>query len=301
MPEPQTAEPAALPGWADDDHAAALIVYRRSWHTLGEGWPDPSGSCGDARSFFAARFEAVVAPCHFTGYYEPELKGRSTPDARYRHPLYGVPDGLSGSSRWFSRSEIVAGGLLAGKELVWLDSAIEAFLAQVQGSVRVRIEDGRLLRLGFAGRNGHEYRSIGQELIRRGDIAAEDISAEAIRAWCSAHPGRVAELLAHNPSFVFFRRLDLPEGSGPIGSAGVPLTALRSLAVDPAHVAIGAPVWVECGSTQALFIAQDTGSAIRGAARADIFCGSGDLAGQMGSALNRSGRMHVLVPRGGQR
>jgi membrane-bound lytic murein transglycosylase A len=151
--------------------------------------------------------------------------------------------------------------------------------------------------LGFAARNGHTYRSIGQELVRRGDIPADAISADAIRAWCAAHPEDVAELLAHNPSFVFFRLLDLPEDSGPIGASGVPLTTFRSLAVDPECVAPGVPIWVECGSIQALFVAQDVGSAIRGPARADIFCGSGDVAGQMASALNTQGRLHILTPR----
>jgi membrane-bound lytic murein transglycosylase A len=301
MPEAWRAEPAALPGWADDDHSAALAAYRRSFHRLGRGWPEAPAPLADARDFFASQFEAVASPCHFTGYYEPELNGRSSPDARYRHALYGVPAEFPITGRWFSRSEIVAGDLLAGRELVWLDSAIEAFLAQVQGSVRIRLEDGRLLRLGFVAKNGHDYRSIGQELIRRGDIAAEAMSAEAIRIWCASHPDRVADLLAHNPSFVFFRQLDLPEHVGPLGSAGVPLTALRSLAVDPEYIATGAPIWVECGSVQALFVAQDTGSAIRGPARADIFCGSGPQAGQIASAMNLHGRMHVLMPRGGQR
>ncbi len=295
------AEPSALPGWADDDHSAALSAYRLSYHKLGPGWPPAPGRTADARAFFEEWFGAVTVPvaCHFTGYYEPELTGRSAPDASYCHALYAMPADLPLSGAWHTRREIAAGNLLEGKELVWLDSAIEAFLAQVQGSVRVRLEDGRVLRLGFAGKNGHDYRSIGQELIRRGEIPVDAISADAIRAWCSAHPDEVAGLLEHNPSFVFFRPLDLPRDSGPIGSAGVPLTPLRSLAVDADHIAPGTPVWVEYGSVQALFIAQDTGSAIRGLARADIFCGSGSAAGRMASALNLYGRISILMPRGG--
>lgn len=298
MPPPCEAH-LALPGWLDDDHSAALAVYRRTRHLLGPDWPDAPDPSSDARGFFEAQFMAAAAalPCHFTGYYEPELTGRTHSDARHRHALYAMPEELAVSGPWFTRREIVEGNLLAGRELVWLDSAIEAFIAQVQGSVRVRLEDGRLLRLGFAGKNGHDYRSIGQELIRRGEVPAKTMSADAIRAWCAAHPDSVADLLAHNPSFVFFRPLDLPVELGPLGASGVSLSPLRSLAVDPEHIPLGAPVLVECGSIQALFIAQDTGSAIRGPARADIFCGSGDAAGQMASALNAQGRIHVLMPR----
>ncbi len=300
MPDPREVL-LALPGWLDDDHSAALAVYRRTRQLLGPQWPDAPDSSVDARGFFEARFMAAAAavPCHFTGYYEPELTGRTRPDTLYRHALYAMPDDLPVPGPWFTRREIVEGDLLAGKELVWLDSAIEAFLAQVQGSVRVRLENGRLLRLGFAGKNGHDYRSIGQELIRRGEVPAKKMSADLIRAWCAAHPDSVAELLAHNPSFVFFRPLALPAELGPLGSSGVSLGPLRSLAVDPEYITIGAPVWVDCGSIQTLFIAQDTGTAICGPARADIFCGSGDAAGRMAPAFNATGRFHVLMPRRG--
>jgi membrane-bound lytic murein transglycosylase A len=178
MPDPWEAPPA-LPGWREDDHAAALAAYRRTLHLLGPDWPDPPRPSADARGFFEAEFVVAAdpAPCHFTGYYEPELTGRTRPDARYRHPLHAMPDDLPARGPWYTRRQIVEGDLLAGRELVWLESAIEAFLAQVQGSVRVRLEDGRLLRLGYAGKNGHAYRSIGLELVRRGEIPADAISA----------------------------------------------------------------------------------------------------------------------------
>ncbi|MGL4281354.1 MAG: MltA domain-containing protein [Albidovulum sp.] len=283
--------PARLPGWAADDHGAAFAAWQRT--------AIAPGPCDDPRLFFETCFTVASQPCHFTGYYEPELEGRLSADARFCHPLHAAPAGLGAGKVWHSRREIMAGGLLDGLELVWLDSAIEAFLAQVQGSVRVRLEDGSVLRLGFAGKNGHDYRSIGKALIRRGAIAADAISADAIRDWCAAHPGEVAELLAHNPSYVFFRALDLAPDLGPIGSSGVPLTAMRSLAADPAHVPPGSPIWVECGSIQALFVAQDTGSAIRGPDRADLFCGSGAAAGRIASALNTQGTMRVFLPHGG--
>ena len=281
--------PAGIPGWAAEDHAAAYAV----WHlTAPDTAPVP-----DARRFFETAFDAEPRPCHCTGYYEPELSGHLTPDARFRHPLYALPPDLPPDRPWFSRAEIAEGDLLAGRELVWLDSAIEGFLAQVQGSVRVRVDNGTVLRFGYAGKNGHPYRSIGQELIRRGEVDQNAMSAEAIRDWCAAHPNRVADLLATNPSFVFFRPLDLPETLGPIGASGVPLTPLRSLAADPDHIAPGTPVWVECGSQQALFIAQDTGSAIKGPGRIDLFCGSGAAAGRMASGLNAQGTIHVLHPK----
>ena len=139
--------------------------------------------------------------------------------------------------------------------------------------------------------------SVGQELIQRGEVGQNAMSADAIRDWCAAHPDQVPDLLATNPSFVFFRLLDLPETLGPIGASGVPLTPLRSLAADPDHIAPGTPVWVECGSQQALFIAQDTGSAIKGPGRIDLFCGSGAAAGRMASGLNAQGTIHVLRPK----
>lgn len=280
--------PAALPGWPADDHAAAFAAWRLTSREAPQ--------VRDARTFFETRFRAASRPCHFTGYYEPELSGRLVSDPQFCHALFAPPPDLAVGRPWYSRAEIVAGDLLSGQEIVWLDSAIEAFLAQVQGSARIRLPGGQVLRLGFAAKNGHPYRSIGQELIRRGEIAPDAISADAIRAWCARHPDAVPGLLVENPSFVFFRVLDLPADSGPIGASGAPLTALRSLAADASHVPPGAPVWVECGSIKALFVAQDIGSAIRGPSRADLFCGSGAAAGNLASGLNTRGTMHVFHP-----
>lgn len=282
-----------LAGWAADDHAAALAAYAVTVDLLGPDWPRPEG--GDARAFFERNFRLVLngtPPAVLTGYYEPEVAGAAAPAGVFRHPLYALPPDLPGPNR----AEIEAGNLLAGHELVWLDSPVEAFLAQVQGSVRVRVADGRVRRFGFAGKNGREYRSIGAELIRRGEVAAEEMSVGAIRDWCARHPGEVAELLRHNPSFVFFRALDLPEDSGPLGCMGRPVTAGRSLAVDPKHVPLGAPVWVEGDTSAALMIAQDTGSAIKGAQRGDLFCGSGAEAGERAGKMRFSGRLVTFLP-----
>lgn len=284
----------ALPGWAADDHAAAFSAYEVSVGSLPPEWPRPDGTA--PRTFFESRFTPVrigSGPALVTGYYEPEVTGAPECGDGFRHPLHALP--LGGCR--FSRAEIVAGDLLAGRELVWLDSAVEAFLAQVQGSVRVRLSDGTLLRFGFAGKNGHPYRSIGAELIRRGEVAAEGMSAAAIRDWCARHPGAVTDLLNHNPSYVFFRLLDLPAQTGPLGAMGLPLAPGRSVAVDPAHVPLGAPVWLEAGAMRVLAVAQDTGSAITGPGRADLFCGSGREAGEQAGAMRLSGRLVALFPR----
>lgn len=286
-----------LAGWAEDDHAAALAVYALTVDGTGPDWPRPKG--GEARAFFERHFHPVLIgtpPALLTGYYEPEVAGADVPGGIFQHPLYALPPDLPPDLPWLSRAEIEAGNLLAGHELVWLDSPVEASLAQVQGSVRVRLADGRVRRFGYAGKNGQEYRSIGAELVRRGEVAAEEMSAGAIRDWCARHPDRVADLLRHNPSFVFFRALDLPEDSGPLGCMGRPVTAGRSLAVDPDHIPLGAPVWVEGGGSAALMIAQDTGSAITGAQRGDLFCGSGAEAGERAGKMRISGRLVTFLP-----
>lgn len=291
-----------LSGWMADDHAAALaafLVTSDLWPAAGT-LPAPVAPT-DARAWFETHFIPVEVgreAAHFTGYYEPELSGSLAPSLRYPQPLYAPPPMFDPACPWASRSEIVAGDLLSGRELVWVESTIEAFLAQVQGSVRIRLDGGATLRLGYAGKNGHPYRSIGAELVRRGEVAPSDITPATIRAWCAANPDQVQTLLNHNPSFVFFQQMDLSETSGPLGAMGRPVTPLRSLAVDPAHIALGSPVWVECrGLPPRLMIAQDTGSAIRGARRGDIFFGSGPAAGAAAGAVNDAGRMLALVPR----
>lgn len=290
---------SSLPGWAEDNHAAALAAYSVTADLVGADWPAPAS--GDARAFFEACFTPVeigTPPGLLTGYYEPEIPGRTDRGEGFDHPLYAAPADLPADRPWFSREEIEAGDLLAGRELVWLADPVEAFLAQVQGSVRVRLADGSVRRFGFAAKNGHPYRSIGQELTRRGEGGPAGITADGIRASCRAHPDETPALLRHNPSFVFFRDLELPPDSGPIGTMGRPVTALRSLAVDPDHIPLGAPVWVEGGGIAALMVAQDTGSAIRGAQRGDIFCGTGAEAGLWAGDMRISGRLVTLLPSG---
>ncbi len=292
---------ADLAGWAGDDHAAAMAAYAASFAKLGPGWPLPQGR--DARRFFEDHFDPVRTVAEdglITGYYEPVLAGSPFRTAAFPAALYAMPPGLPPEGPWLTRAEIENGGHLANYALVWVADSVEAFMAQVQGSVRVRLPDGRVLRLGYAGRNGHPYRSIGAELVARGAIPVEQISAQVIRDWCKAHPDQVQDLLQTNPSFVFFRILDLPPGTGPVGALGIPVTSLRSIAVDPAHIPLGAPVWLETDGglgVRRLMVAQDTGSAIRGPQRADVFCGTGDAAGRMAGDLKVAGRLTTLMPR----
>lgn len=294
-----TLAPSGLAGWDADDHAAALSAYAATVDLLSADWARPAPS-ETPRHFFERAFVAkpLAQDALLTGYYEPELTGSTVRTAEFSHPLHAMPADLPADRPWFDRRQIEAGNLLAGQELVWLDSALEAFLAQVQGSVRVRLPDGRALRFGFAGKNGHPYSSIGKELIRRGALEESNASVAAIRDWAARHPEDLPELLRVNLSYVFFRPLNLSPESGPLGTLQRPVTALRSLAVDPDQVPLGAPVWVEWDGNARLMVAQDTGSAIKGPARGDVFFGTGAAAGEQAGALKARGRMTVLLPKG---
>jgi membrane-bound lytic murein transglycosylase A len=232
-----------------------------------------------------------------TGYFEPELPASPVWSPEFPVPLHGVPPALP-DGPWLTRAQIAATGALAGLELAWLADPLDAFLLQVQGSGRLRFADGRVLRLGYAGRNGHPYTSIGKLLVAEGQIAADQVSIPAIRAWAAANPDRVAGLLARNDSYVFFRLQDLAPDQGPIGTAGRPLTAMRSLAVDPALIPLGSVLWLKTdgpAALQCLVVAEDTGAAITGA-RADLFCGTGDAAGQLAGRLHAPATLTPLRP-----
>lgn len=302
---------ADLDGWAEDDHAAALQAFRTTCEALrGADWAplcafaqDAGRTDAAARQFFELFFRPVVIgtpPALFTGYYEPELRGSLTRSPRYAWPLYRKPPELAEGQLWHPRS-VIEGGILRGRglELVWLDDPVEAYFLQVQGSGRVLLPDGRVMRVAYAGKNGHPYRSIGQELIRRGATMA-DVSAQDIKAWVRANPAAGRDLLNMNPSFVFFRQLDdLPADRGPIGAMGRSITPLRSVAIDPEFTPLGAPVWIEKDGREPLrrlMIAQDTGGAIKGPQRADIFYGTGFDAGETAGRVKDGGRMIVLLP-----
>ena len=299
-----------LDGWTEDDHSAALSTFRNTCMDRKE--PDWRSLCSvaqdqkDAKAFFELFFRPILISdgqdALFTGYFEPELSGARYPSARYRYPVYSMPPEVANSNPWLTRREILGGDAMRGRglEIAWVDDPVELFFLQIQGSGRIKLEDGQTIRVGYAGANGHPYRSIGVELVQRGIYNAHQVSAQVIKSWVRRNPVAGTELLFHNPSYVFFRKLKrLAADKGPLGAMNRSVTTLRSIAVDPKFTPLGAPVWIEKDGRdplRRLMIAQDTGSAIKGAQRADVFFGTGDAAGAAAGKLRDPGRMMVLMP-----
>lgn len=261
-----------------------------------------------------------------TGYYQPVLKGSRNASARYPVPLYKVPADLitvnlsalfpelkykrvrgrvQGQSLvpYYTRAEIEQiQSPLAGNELLWVSDAVEAFFLQVQGSGIVELDNGERLPVGYADQNGHPYQSIGKLLVERGEMVASEASMQGIKTWGQQHPDQLRALLDANPSYVFFKLL--PAGlSGPLGALGVPLTAARSVAVDPFYIPLGAPVYLattypnSSEPLQQLMQAQDTGGAIKGGVRADVYWGEGEAAGKLAGAMRQQGQLWVWLPK----
>ncbi|MGH1369998.1 MAG: murein transglycosylase A [Maritimibacter sp.] len=302
---------SALEGWERDDHNAGLEAFLETcrllddarWRAicaLGESYDGP------AKTFFELFFRPVLiedgAPALFTGYFEPELYGSRTQTARFRYPLYAKPPELAKGTRFLTRKEIEVDGLLRGRglEIAWLEDPVELQFLHIQGSGRVRLTDGTSLRLGYSANNGHTFRSLGDELVRRGIYNKHQVSAEVIKNWVARNPIEGREVLNHNGSYVFFTVLDrLPADKGPVGAMNRSITAGRTLAVDPKYTPLGAPVWLEkqgASPFAKLMVAQDTGSRIKGAQRADVFYGTGDEAGRVAGRIKDGGRMVVLLP-----
>ena len=299
-----------LNGWAADDHRAALRAFletcpdmkERDWRAICAGAPN----FGDARLFFELLFRPVMMSdgrdALFTGYFEPEINGSRVQTHRFRYPVYRKPPELRDGTLWKSRREIETTGILRnrGLEIAWVDDVTALFFMQIQGSGRIRLQNGNYIRLGYRASNGFRYRSVGAELVRRGIYKPHQVSAKVIGNWVRRNGTAGEELLRHNPGYVFFRVIgNVPANKGPLGAMNRSLTTLRSAAVDPRFVKLGAPVWIEKRGEQRinrLFIAQDTGSAIKGAQRADIFFGTGEAAGQAAGRLRDPGRMIVLLP-----
>ena len=294
----------------------------------------PAGDPAAARAFFEKWFRpfAVDGPDGpeglFTGYFEIEIRGARAKNDRFTVPIYGLPDdyvvadlGAFGSTfdghrlvgrvengrfvPYHQRGAIDKGALHGrGLELMWIDDPVDVFMLHVQGSGRVILPDGEVVRVGFAGHNGHSYASIGRALINWGELQPNQASWQDIRRWIDQNPNKAAELFAHNPRFVFFRFLDnIPETAGPLGAQGVPLTPGRSLAVDHRFVPYGLPVWLDTvwpgGSDKPLrrlLVAQDTGGAIKGAVRGDFFWGYGAEALKMAGRMKSRGRYYLLLP-----
>jgi membrane-bound lytic murein transglycosylase A len=296
----------------------------------------PPGDRDAARRFFEARFRPWSARNHrnplglFTGYYEPLLHGSRRRHGPYTVPLYGRPPELVmvdlGRFRDDFKGKRIAGkveagalvpypdrkaideGALAGRklEIVWVDDPVEAFFLQVQGSGRVRLAEGGEMRIGYAAQNGHPYASIGKALIQRGALRADTVSMQTIRAWLREHPKQIDDVLEKDPSYVFFQEA---RGEGPMGAEGVPLTPGRSMAVDRKYMPLGVPLWLAGGmpapregerdrKIHRLLIAQDTGGAIRGPVRGDLFWGFGPEAESIAGRMKHRGKLWVLLPKG---
>lgn len=298
-----------LRNWPEDDHLAALTVFTNTCGDMrGRDW---SNLCAlaktnpDARSFFELFFVPVMiedgADALFTGYFEPELSGSRVETPRFRYPIYAVPPDLPSGAAWLTRRDIDEGALSdRGLELAWLSDPVDLFFLQIQGSGRIRLQDGTVMRVGYGNNNGHSYSSIGNEMVSRGIYQPHQVSADVIRSWVRRNPEDGQQLLWTNRSYVFFHEVsEVPATQGPLGAMNRSITRLRTVAIDPSIVPLGAPVWIEKdGETpmNRLMIAQDTGSAIKGAQRADIFFGTGAQAGRDAGRIRDGGRIVVLMP-----
>ncbi|MBV9861012.1 MAG: MltA domain-containing protein [Alphaproteobacteria bacterium] len=263
----------------------------------------PTGDDAAARRFFADAFVPTLAGSSgtdeglFTGYYEVQLTGSRRRESPYQTPIYRRP----ADPTRYSRGEIEAGALSGrGLELLWVDDPIDAFLLHVQGSGQVKLHSGGTVRIGYDGRNGRPFVPIGHLLVERGILPPEGLTMAGIRRWMVRHPAEAAVLRRENPSFIFFREVT---GSGPIGSENVVLTPERSLAVDRAFIPLGVPLWIDAEqryspeALRRLVIAQDTGGAIKGAVRGDLFWGAGETAALRAGATNARGHYYLLLPR----
>ena len=351
---------ADLAGWEDDHQSAAIVALRRScaplltradayavgqngiggtaaaWRTACEAVAGLAPDDDAARHVLEAHFVPLrvtnngEAEGLFTGYYEPELRGRRIREGKGDGavPLYTTPPDLvtvdlgafreslknqrtagrvvDGRLEPFPDRAAIEGGALAGRglEIAWVDDPIDAFFLHIQGSGRITLDDGSTMRVGYAGQNGHSYFAIGRELVASGELDSETVSLQTIRAWLRAHPARAPAVMATNRSYIFFRELD---EAGPVGAQGVVLTPQRSLAVDRRFLPLGAPVWLDASAPSAeaegadvvlrqLMVTQDTGGAIRGPVRGDVFWGHGREAEEVAGRMKHRGRYYLLLP-----
>lgn len=324
-----------IPGWTDDRQGEALGAFRRSCPKLVSGpdtkivtdggektvtaaeWKaicDATGGIKDsdtrgARRFFEQNFRPLVvqAPGRFTGYFEPELRGSRAPSRIFAVPVYRRPADL-GDGPYYTRAEIEQGALKGkGLEIAWVQDPVALFEVQVQGSGRIHLAEGGVLSIGFDGSNNHPYTAIGNVLADMGVMRRDEVNWPAIRDWLKRNPQKGREVMRKNERYVFFKDT---RSTAAAGSQGVPLTAQRSLAIDPRFTPYGTPIWIDTqrpvigkpGSLEIyrhLFIAQDSGSAIKGPARGDVFFGGGANAADWAGRMVGTGQAIVLVPNRG--
>lgn len=334
---------SALPDWEKDDLQPAWQAFLNSCAVLNKQslWQETCSMAvllqkptnTTLKNFFETYFipfqvinidnseEGLV-----TGYYEPLLKGSLKPSKRYRYPIYTAPAELLtidlGTTYpelkdlrlrgrldgrkvvpYYTRAEIMnKPAILNGNEFLWVEDEVELFFLHIQGSGRIIFDSGEVMKIGYADQNGHPYNSIGKVLVQRGELALEGASMQGIKQWGQKNPHKLTELLQKNPRYVFFRQLPA-DLSGPIGALGVPLTAGRSIAIDPLSMPQGAPVFLATTWPNSnkplnrLMVAQDVGSAIKGGIRADFFWGFGQEASNQAGKMKQSGKMWILMPR----
>jgi membrane-bound lytic murein transglycosylase A len=331
-----------VPGWQEDHQKEAISALLRScadllkkadfseWQTACEALVQrPPENDRAARTFFETYFVPLAASGNegeeglFTGYYEADLKGAWHKTARYKYPLYAKPRDLVTAdlglfhSEWKGkritgkviknqfvpydeRAAIESGSLKnRARVLLWVDDPIDAFFLAIQGSGRVRLPNGKTIHIGYDGANGRAYTAIGHVLAEKGALE-KPITMQSIRIWLTENPAEAKNVMNTNESYVFFRRL---KGSGPLGAEGVALTPERSLAIDPAFVTLGTPLWLTTTTPDGmpfdrLMIAQDTGGAIKGPIRGDVFFGAGSEAESMAGAMQSKGQYYLLMPKG---
>lgn len=328
---------AELEGWSNDNHGEAFAAWVKHCDALMKRQPDASTGAGmleapasvwqevcsaaarvepenpDATRLF---FENYFLPFHaannskqeglFTGYYEPEIKGSLKKTGAYTTPVYRLPPDVEKDVPYFTRAEIESGALSnRGLELFWTNDPVGLFFLQIQGSGHVHLSDGRILRIGFAGKNNQPYVSLGKLMGERGLLDKDNINFFTIRQWLRDHPAQGKKLMQENSSYVFFRTL---ETDGSIGGSNVVLTPLRSLAIDTRYIPYATPLYLQTTLPQTatsseqpfnrLMIAQDTGGAIKGPVRGDVFFGPGEQAEQLAGMMKNRGRYTLLLPRG---
>ena len=329
----------ALAAWPAIIASCSVIHARPEWQAFCESAVAASPGDSDyVRGFLEQRLQAwrllrITGRKRekaglVTGYYEPLLRGSRERSDEFATPLYGRPEDLlivdladvipelkgkrvrgrvEGNRvvPYYSRAASREAPGLAGHEIVWIDNALDAFMLEVQGSGRVKLTTGETIRLQYDDQNGHPYRSIGKYLADQGVMTIDQVNMPAIRAWLAANPQRLHEVLDSNPSVVFFREAPLDDASvGPKGALAVPLTAGRSIAVDPKFLKLGAPMFLATTTPGSgipmnrLVVAQDTGGAIRGPLRADLFFGFGAEAGAQAGMMKYDGEMWLLWPKG---
>ncbi len=315
-----------IPGWNEDNLSEAWQAWLQSCNTLRKRKSGPvnwltvcdranAQKPRDAKVFFENNFRAYAVRNQITGkseglvtgYYEPIIAGSRVRTDRYTVPLYAYPKAWvrTKPSPAPTRAELMNSNLLKGSEIAWVEDPVAAASMQIQGSGKIRLDNGQIMRLGFAGSNDLPFKSSAQWLLDRKEITRAQATMQGISEWAKRNPGKVQEMLNANPRFVFFRELPTSANQdlGPVGALGVPLTPERSIAIDPRALPLGAPVFLETTRPlsnqpiRRLVMAQDTGKAIVGPVRVDYFWGTGDEAGELAGRMKQNGRVWLMLPK----